>query len=80
MRPALVFIRHVDLGDRRFHHGEELPPGFLSDHAIDKLIDAGRLREYPERRSIFRLLHVFSACKEKEQLDENEIAQLALPP
>jgi hypothetical protein len=79
MRPTLVFIRHCDLGDRAFTHGSELPPHFLSDETIDRMLDSGRLRECPERRSLFRLLHVFSGCAEREPLTQQESDEFALP-
>jgi len=79
VRPCLVFVRHTEFGDRAFPHGSELPPDFLGDEAIDKLLDSGRLVEYRERRSIYRLLHVFSGCSEREPLTDKEIRMFALP-
>jgi hypothetical protein len=78
MRPTLVFVRHTDLGDRMFHHGDELPPDVLPSRVVDQFLDSGRLREVAERRSLFRLFHVFSGCKEREPLDEHELAAYGL--
>jgi len=78
VRPCLVFVRHTEFGDRAFTHAAELPPGFLNQDTIDKLLDSGRLREYGERRSLYKLLHVFSGCKESEPLTEEEIEAYSL--
>jgi hypothetical protein len=78
MRPTLIFVRHTDFGDRQFQHGDELPPRFLGDEAINKLLDSGRLVEYRERRSLYRLLHVFSGCTESEPLTDEEIALFSI--
>jgi hypothetical protein len=73
-----VFVRHTDFGDRAFPHAAELPPHFLGDEAIDKLLDSGRLVEYRDRRSLYRLLHVFSGCSEREPLTDDESRMFAL--
>ena len=44
MRPTLIFVRHTDFGDRAFPHAAELPPNFLGQEVIDKLLDSGRLK------------------------------------
>jgi hypothetical protein len=79
MSPVLVFIRHTDLGDRQFHHGDELPPGLLPREAVDQWLDHGRLQEHRERRSLYRLLHLFSGCEETEPLAPEELNAYALP-
>jgi hypothetical protein len=79
MTPTLIFVRHTDLGDRRFHHGEELPPGLLPPEVVDQWLDHGRLKEHPERRSLHRLFPCFSGCKEKEQLSDDELTSYGLP-
>jgi hypothetical protein len=78
MRPTLVFIRHIEIGGRAFAHGSELPPDLLSQHEVAKLLDHAVLREYPERRSLYRLFAPFSGSKEQEQLDKQELTELAL--
>lgn len=78
MRPTLVFVHHSNFGDRVFRHGEELPPNFFKQDVIDRLLDSGRLHEHRERRSLYRLLHVFSGCKEREPLTEEEIESYSL--
>jgi hypothetical protein len=79
MRPTLVFIRHHEIDGRIFIHGSELQPDLLAQDVIDKLIDKGVLREYPERRSLYRPLHIFSGCKEREPLTQQERDAYALP-
>jgi hypothetical protein len=79
MRPTLVAIRHTEIQGHVFHHGSEIVPGLLSKESVDKLIDQGALREYPERRSLFRIFSQFSGAKESEQLDKDELVQFALP-
>jgi hypothetical protein len=78
MRPALIVIRHLEIGGRSFTHGSELPPDLLTSDEVDKLLDAGSLREYPERRSLYRLLWAFSGCSEKEHLTNDELTSCAL--
>jgi len=70
MRPALVFIRAHQIGDHQFLHSDELPPGIVSQEAINKLLDQGFLEECPERRSLYRIFAPFSDCKEQEQLEQ----------
>jgi hypothetical protein len=78
MRPTLVAIRHVEIEGHVFHHGSEIMPDLLSKESADKLIDQGMLREYRERRSLYRIFAPFSGAKEKEQLDDDEVNKLAL--
>jgi hypothetical protein len=78
MRATLVAIRHFEIGGRVFHHGSEIMPDLLSKESADKLIDQGVLREYRERRSLYRLFAPFSGAKEKESLDDDELNKLAL--
>jgi hypothetical protein len=80
MRPTLVLINHHEIAGRQFHHADELPPGFLSQDAINKLLDLGWLREMPNRRSLHRLLHRFSGCDERESLDKSEADAYTLSP
>ena len=79
MRPALVVIRHLEIGGQTFAHGSELQPDLLTQEELDKLLDAEWVCEYPERRSLYRLLSAFSGAKEKEQLDTNELTEYRLP-
>ena len=79
MRPTLVFIRHCEIDGRAFTHGSELEPDILSQDQVDKLLDAGFLKECPERRSLYRLFPAFSGCKQREHLSEEELDALALP-
>jgi len=79
MRPTLIFLHHTDLGDRKFRFGEELPPGVLPATVVDQWLDSGRLKEYPERRSLYRVFAPFSGCKEREQLTEDELTSYSLP-
>src|SRR4029453_7703417 len=41
-------------------------------------LDQGVLREYPERRSLYRLLPAFSGCSERERLEPDELAAYTL--
>ena len=79
MTPTLIFVRTTDIGDKRFTHGAELPPDLLPRKVIDQWLDSGRLKEYPDRRSLHRLFACFSGCKEKEQLDKAELDAYCLP-
>lgn len=74
---TLVVLRHAQVGELHFKHGEELPPGLIARELIDKWLDEKWLIELPttERRSLYRLLHRFSGCKEREQLTLQEAAQ-----
>ena len=76
---TLILIRHLQIGDRQFHHGSELPPGLLPREAIDLHLDRREIVEYDasERRSLYRLLHHFSGCKETEPLSNDETAACA---
>jgi hypothetical protein len=77
---TLIFIRHGQIGDRQFAHGDELPPGLIPKELQDRWLDQKWLKEYDaaERRSVFRLLHIFSGCNEQEQLSREEKEQLCL--
>ena len=76
---TLVFIRHTQIGDHLYHHGDELPPDTLSQAEVDKAVDQGWLREYLQRRSLYRLLASFSGSKEHEGLDKHEREAYTLP-
>ena len=76
---TLIAIHHFEIDGRAFTHGAEIPPGLIDDKKLDRLLDQGRVRECPERRSLFRLFHVFNDCKETEQLDADELAAYSLP-
>jgi hypothetical protein len=78
MRPTLVVIRHLEINGRVFAHGSELPPDLLTQEEAAKLLDAGSLVEYPDRRSLYRLFHLFSGSKEQEQLTKEELSAHAL--
>jgi hypothetical protein len=78
-RPTLVAIRHVEIDGRIFRHGSEIVPGLLSRETVDKLLDAGQLAEFRERRSLHRLFPEFSECSaERERLSTDELNELAL--
>jgi hypothetical protein len=79
LRPTLVFIRHHEINGRLYRHAEELPPGALSQEIVNQLLDQGVLREYAERRSLYRLFAPFSGCKEIEELDAHELSAYGLP-
>ena len=78
---TLVFTRHGQVGSRQFHSGEELPPNLLPPEVVDHWLDENWLREYDsaERPSLYRLLHRFSGCKEKEHLTKEELTAYELP-
>jgi hypothetical protein len=76
--PTLVFIGPRQIGDRQFHHGDELPDGILSQEQIDRMLDQKLLAEVRERRSLHKLFSVFSGAKETEPLDA-ELTGFALP-
>jgi hypothetical protein len=77
---TLIVIRHLQIGDRQFHHGEELPCDLLPQEAIDLHLDRKELAEYSsdERRSLHRILHRFSGCSQTERLSNQELAACAL--
>ena len=77
---TLVVIRHLQIGERQFHHGEELPPDLLPPEAVDWHVDQKQLIEYDssERRSLHRLLHRFSGCSEIERMSTVELTACAL--
>lgn len=77
---TLIAIRHCQIGDRNFAHGEELPPGLLPREVVDRWLDEGSLKEYDtaERRSLYRLFAPFSGVKEREPLSRNELTELTV--
>ena len=77
---TLIVIRHLQVGDRVFVHGAELPPDLLPREVIDVHLDHKLLIEYDssERRSLYRLLHHFSGCSETERLSNEELTACAL--
>ena len=75
---TLVLIRHLQVGDRQFYPGDELPPCLLPPQVIDAHLDRKELDDRSERRSIYRLLHRFSRCSETERLSTEEQAACAL--
>ena len=80
MTPTLVFIRQHSIDGRLFSHGSELPPGLLSEDEINRMIDRGDLREYAPsvRRSLFKIFPHFTGCAEKQPLEQQELASMAL--
>jgi hypothetical protein len=78
MRPTLVVIRHLEIDGHVLRHGAEIVPGLLAKEVVDKLLDQGVLREYPERRSLHRLFSEFSDCKDREQPTKAELTEFAL--
>jgi hypothetical protein len=70
---TLVFIRHTQVGNRQFLHGEELPPGLIPREVIDQWLDQGWLKEYSQaqRESLYRRFAIFSGVKEHEQKDKS---------
>jgi hypothetical protein len=77
---TFIFVRHSEIGGRVFTHGSELPPGTLTKEVVNQLIDAGHLKEYQDRRSLFRIFHRFAGCSERERLSQDELAAYTLPP
>jgi hypothetical protein len=77
---TLVVIRYLQVGDRHFRHGEELPPDLLPRKGIDLHLDRKELVEYDsaERRSLHALFNHFSGCSKKERLSNQEKATYAL--
>lgn len=77
---TFVVIGHLQVDDRQFNHGEELPPDLLPRETIDVHLDRKELVECDanERRSLYRLLHHFSGCSTKERLSNQEQAALTL--
>jgi hypothetical protein len=80
MRPTLIAIHHVQIGSRHFDFGSEIPPGLLPTEVVGQWIDQKWLAEMDptDRRSLYRLLHRFSGCKEQEQLTPQEKQDLCL--
>ena len=74
MSATLVSISVREIGDRRFQHGEEIPPGLLDGDLLAYWLDHKQCVEVPERRSLYRLFAPFSGAKEREQLTRNEVA------
>ena len=79
MRPTLILIHHHLIDGVQYLHGDELPPGILTQHEINKWLDAGKLKENRERRSLYRLFSAFSGSEEKESLDKDELSAYTLP-
>jgi hypothetical protein len=79
MKPTLIAIHHFEVDGRAFSHGAEIEPGLIDEKKLDRLLDQGRVRECPERRSLYRIFSVFSGCKETEPLDADELRAYALP-
>jgi hypothetical protein len=77
---TLVFIRHGQVGSRHFQHGDELPPNLLPRETVDQWLDEKWLAELDssDRRSLYRLLHRFSGCNEREQLNRQEKDNLCI--
>jgi hypothetical protein len=77
---TLVVIRHAQVGERHFLHGEECPPGLIPREVIDHWLDQSWLKEYDstERRSLYRLLHRFSGCAEREPLSQDELTSYSI--
>jgi hypothetical protein len=75
---TLVVIGHHRISQQLLHHGSELPHGLLSPEEIDRWLDNGALKEYPERRSLYALLSAFSGCEEKQPLAPDELRAGAL--
>ena len=76
---TLVALRQLEVEGKLFHHAAEIVPGLLAQETIDKLLDQRMIAEYPERRSLYRLLSAFSGVKDREELDKHEQAVYALP-
>jgi hypothetical protein len=66
---TLVVIKHAQIGNRNFQHGEELPPGLLPREVIDQWLDQGWLKEYSQaqRESLYRLFAPFSGIKQSKE-------------
>ena len=79
---TLVILRHLQIGNRRLCPGDELPPHLLPAAAIDLHLDRKELVEYDsaDRRSLYRLIHVFSDCSQTEPLTPAERNRYALSP
>lgn len=81
MRPTLIFIRAHYVDGRLVHcPGDECPPNMFTREVINRALDDGYLAECDsaERRSLYRLLHRFSGCKEQEQLTPQEKENLCI--
>ena len=66
--------------DKRFGHGDEIPPNLLSPEELAARLDNGEAIEYDsrDRRSLYRLFAPFSGCTEQESLTREELNELAL--
>jgi hypothetical protein len=65
---TIVARSHRTIEGKLYHHGDEIPPGLLSDEAINRMLVNREVDEYnsADRRSLYRLFHRFSDCKETE--------------
>jgi hypothetical protein len=79
---TLIVVGVREVNGQRFEHGAELPPGLLSREVIDQWLDQKRLSEHDvaERRSLYRLFHLFSDCDETEPFTRKELDAYALQP
>ena len=79
---TIVAVGHKQFGEQQFTHGSEIPPDLLPAEVVDYHVDRKELIEYDssERRSLYRLFHVFSDCDETEPLTPEELNAYALPP
>jgi hypothetical protein len=75
---TLIAIHHLEIEGRVIAHGAEIMPGLIAQKTVAKLLDQGRVRE-TEHRSLYRIFSVFSGCKEREPLTEEEIDAYTLP-
>jgi hypothetical protein len=75
---SLVCNRQREIADRHFRHWEEIEPGLLEGQLLDYWLDRGWARDYPERRSLYRLFAPFSGCNEREPLSRQELTAYAL--
>jgi hypothetical protein len=77
---TLVVNGAREINGQRFEHGAELPPGLLPREVVDQWLDCRWLAEYDvtERRSLYRLLHVFSGCTEREPLSDEELRRFTI--
>ena len=66
---TLVAIRYVQVGNRQYLHGEELPPGLIPREVIDQWLDQGWLKEYSQaqRESLYRRFAPFSGVKQSKE-------------
>lgn len=76
--PTLIVLKHLQVGDRQFRHGQEISPDLLPQEAVDMHLDRKELIKANERRSLYRLFRRFSGCSATERLSAEEYAALAL--